>query len=256
MNMFPWLRNHFKSFVLTHIYISQYRIGSYSSYTDWVSAGDSDLGFTSDAVTRNPTPSSLYDIQSVSLIESFSPLIEARGTFANNMSVNLRFNKTRTVNLNTASSQIIESSGNDVIIGFGYRIADFNRVIGFGSNSRSTRTSNANRQRTGNQTEQTAQNNQPNASSKGGFNNDLNIRMDVAVNTTHALIRKIVEQYTQATSGLRTTTIRLSADYSLSRSLTLRAFFDKAISMPLVSSSSYPTAETSTGVSLQFNLNQ
>lgn len=255
MNMFPWLRNHFKSFVLTHKYVSQYRIGSYSSYTDWVSAGDSDLGFTSDAVTGNPMPSSLYDIQSVSLIESFSPLIEARGTFANNMSVNLRFNKTRTVNLNTASSQIIESTGNDVIIGFGYRIADFNRVIGFGSNSRSTRTSNTNRQRTGIQTEQSTQNNQPNASSKGGFNNDLNIRMDVAVNTTHALIRKIVEQYTQATSGLRTTTIRLSADYSLSRSLTLRAFFDKAISMPLVSSSSYPTAETSTGVSLQFNLN-
>ena len=136
-----------------------------------------------------------------------------------------------------------------MVFGLGYRLPDFNRIIGFGSNSvkagrRQTRVNRA-------QAAQTE-----NADNLPEFNNDLNIRVDVSHKITQALIRKIEDRFTQATSGLKTTAIRFSADYALSRSLTLRAFFDKTIHVPLVSSSAYPTANTSAGMSLRLNLNR
>ncbi|MPM73571.1 hypothetical protein SDC9_120553 [bioreactor metagenome] len=171
-----------------------------------------------------------------------------RSVLDNNMMLNFRINRTRSLNLNISSYQIVETNDNDIVIGLGYRLPDFNRIIGFGSNSMK-----ADRRRTHiNRTQQTQQDNVGNVPE---FNNDLNIRVDISHKVTQALIRKIEDQFTQATSGLKTTSIRFSADYALSRSLTLRAFFDKIINMPLVSSSAYPTANTNAGMSLRLNLN-
>lgn len=155
------------------------------------------------------------------------------------------------MNLNISSYQLVETSDNDIVVGLGYRVPDFNRIIGFGSNTNRDR---ARRKpaRTGN--EDTA--NQTRQTTNSGFNNDLNIKLDISHKTTQALIRKIEDQFTQATSGVRTTSIKFSADYAISRSLTLRAFFDKIINTPLVSSTSYPTANTNVGLSLRFNLTQ
>ncbi len=250
LQMLPALQSNFKSLALAHKYVSQYRVGAFSSFLNWVPMEDnSDLGYIRDVLTGSPVPSSPYDISAVNLIESFSPLIEARGVLNNNLTINFRINRTRALNLNISSYQIVETKDNDLVFGLGYRLADFNRVIGFGSNSmksdrRRTRSTRAR------QTEQSNTQNLP------AFNNDLNIRVDVSHKTTYSLIRKIENGFTQATSGLKTTSIRCSADYALSRSLTLRAFFDKIINMPLVSSSAYPTANTNAGLSLRLNFNQ
>ena len=250
LQMLPMLQSNFKSLMLTHKYVSQYRVGAFSSFLNWVPMSDnSDLGYIRDVLTGSPVPSSPYDISAVNLIESFSPLFEARGVLDNNMTLNFRINRTRSLNLNITSYQMVETNDNDLVFGLGYRWANFNRVVGFGSNSikpdrRRTRV---------NRSQETEQGNNANLSE---FNNDLNIRVDVSHKTTQALIRKIEDQFTQATSGLKTTSIRVSADYALSRSLTLRAFFDKIINTPLVSSSSYPTANTNAGMSLRLNLNQ
>lgn len=249
LNSLPFLGSQFKSFVLTHKYVSQYRVGAFSSFLNWVPTNEnSDLGYIRDVLTGSPIPSSPYDISAVSLMESFTPLIEARGILHNNLTVNLRFNKTRAMNLNISSYQLVETSDNDIVIGLGYRVPDFNRVIGFGSNSTRERSRPRSRKDEQEKTTQTP--------TTGGFNNDLNIRVDVSYKNTQALIRKIEEQFTQATSGVRTTSIKVSADYAMSKSLTLRAFFDKIINTPLVSSSSYPTANTNVGLSLRFNLTQ
>lgn len=246
MNTFPALQNMFSSFVFAHKYVSQYRVENYTSFLNRVSVGDnSDLGYIRDVLTGSPIPSSPYDISAVSLVESFNPLIEARGTFTNSMTVNLRMNKTRTLNLNISSYQIVETSDNDFVFGLGYRIPDFNRIIGFGSNSIRRRPLSARQKTSATQEMQTST-----------FNNDLNIRVDVSHKITQALIRKIEDGFTQSTAGLRTTGIQVSADYAMSRALTLRAFFDRMVNTPLVSSSAYPTSSTSAGLSLRFNLNQ
>lgn len=250
LQMLPVLQNNFKTLIITHKYVSQYRVGAFSSFLNWVPMNDnSDLGYIRDVLTGSPVPSSPYDISAVNLIESFSPLIEARGVLDNNMTLNFRVNRTRSLNLNITSYQIVETNDNDIVFGLGYRLPDFNRIIGFGSNSIK-----ADRRRT--RINRSQQSNQSNVSNLPEFNNDLNIRVDISHKITDALIRKIEDGFTQATSGLKTTSIRFSADYALSRSLTLRAFFDKIINMPLVSSSAYPTSNTNAGLSLRINFNQ
>ncbi|WP_169337977.1 cell surface protein SprA [Proteiniphilum acetatigenes] len=249
IRLLPQLGEHMQSLTLTHQYLSQYRIGSFESFMSWVPLSDgSDLGYIRDAVSGSPVPSSPFNISSASIQESFNPLIEARGVWDNNISLHFRINRSRALNLNIASYQIVETSDRDIVTGLGYRIQHFNRIIGLGANS-------TQRERRRPSAGKTTGDTQPDDRT-AAFSNDLNIRLDISRKITHAMIRRIEEGFTQATSGIRTTTISFSADYSLSRLVTLRAFFDKMVHRPLVSSGSYPTSTTSAGISLRFNMDQ
>ena len=118
---FPSLQLHLRSLTINHQYVSQYRIGSFGSFLSWVPAGDDDmLGFIRDATSGAPIPSSPFDISSVSIVESFNPLIEMRSMFLNDLDLGVRINRTRTVNLNLSSVQIVETSDNDMVVGLGY----------------------------------------------------------------------------------------------------------------------------------------
>ncbi|WP_255491354.1 cell surface protein SprA [Dysgonomonas sp. ZJ279] len=221
----PAIKEKFRSIRFNHSYSCFYQVGSFNSFATWQQVDD-DLGFIRDVLTGNPVPSSPYNIASVGISEIFNPLFGVEGILNNNMSINSQFNNMRTLNLNMASYQIIESIQKEIVVGFGYRIDEFNRVIGLTSKS------------------------------SKDFNNDLNIKADVSHKTSQALIRNIQEQFTQATSGTTTVTLKLSADYTLSRSLTLRAFFDRIMNNPLISSTGYPTTNTNFGISLKFTLIQ
>ena len=220
-----FLKDKVKALQFNHSYQSFYQVGGYNSYTSWVgaNAGD-DLGFIRDALSGTPVPNSPYDISSVSISESFNPLFGVNGTLNNNMSLNAQFNKARVLNLNISAYQIVESLQNEVIVGLGYRLNEFNRLIGLTSKN------------------------------SEGFNNDLTLKADLSHRSNQALIRKIEENFTQATSGTTTITLMFSADYSISRALTLRAFFDRVLNKPLISATSYPTTNTNFGVSVRFTL--
>jgi len=209
---FPELRNYLKSINLNHRYVSQYRVGSYSSYLGWVQLSDDnnkDVGYVLDPVTGNLNVTSPFDISSVSLMESFNPLIEIHTLLNNDLSFNLRLNKTRSLNLNLTSYQIVELNDNDIVLGMGYR----NKSI-------------------------------------------FSAQLDVTQKNTQVLIRNIESGFTQATSGLRTTTIRFSSDYALSKRLILKAYYDRVVNRPLVSAFTYPTTDSSAGLSLRFKLDQ
>lgn len=221
----PFLRNKVRVLQLTHAYRSLYQVGGYNSYSDWVRAED-DLGYIRDVLTGKPIPNSAYDISSVSISESFNPLFGINGTLSNNLSLNAQFNKTRVLNLNISSYQIVESLQNEWVVGAGYRINEFNKLIGIKSKK------------------------------SDGFNNDLTLKVDLSSRSNQVLIRKIEENYTQATSGATIFTIMFSADYAISRALTFRAFFDRVLNKPLVSAAAYSTTNTNFGVSLRYTLMQ
>lgn len=218
------IKDKIKRLKVSHSYSCYYQINSYSTFVGWV--GDGDMGFIQDALTGNPIPSSPYNISAVTITELFNPLIGLEGTLNNNMSLNGQYNTGRTLSLNMNSYQIIESLQKEIIVGLGYRINEFNRVIGFTTKK-------------------------PN-----GFNNDLNIKADFSHKTQQALLRKIEEEFTQATSGVTVITLKLSADYALSRSLSIKAFFDKILNKPLVTTSSYPKTDANFGISVKFTLLQ
>jgi len=220
----PWFKEKFKSVRLMHGYTSQYRVGSYQSHSSWVGMNN-DMGFIED-LDGNPSPSSPYNISSVSIVEQFNPLFGAEGTLNNSMTLRARYNTQRTLNLNITSYQIVESRQKEFVLGMGYTINEFNRIIGLSSKSQK------------------------------GFSNDLKLSGDLSYKSVHSLLRKIEERFSQATAGSTILTIKLSADYALSKALTLRGFFDRAVNKPLVSATAYPTTNTNFGVSIRFTLTQ
>jgi cell surface protein SprA len=218
----PAVKKHFKSMVLSHLYRCTYSVGGYSSFLNWVDVGNG-LGFVSSLDGR-PVPSSAYDIASVSLTEAFAPLIGLDATFNNNVTMGIKFARTRNINLNVSSFQIVEMFSNDVTVSLGYKYADFNKVLKMRK--------------------------------KENFSNDLTVRLDFTERKNQSLIRKIEDGYTQLTQGAQVRNIQLSADYAFSKSVTIRAFYDLQVNKPLVSSASYPTSNSSYGLSLRISLAQ
>ena len=220
----PAVKKYFKSLTLSHQYRCSYSVGAFTSFLNWVDAGQDGLGYIQSILNDNPTPSSPYSISSVSLTEAFSPLLGADATLLNNVTVRADYSTTRNLSLNTTSYQLVEALSKKVTIGLGYKYAEFNKVL----KMKKTR----------------------------DFSNDLTVRLDFSFNKMQSLIRKIDTQLTQATSGNIAKTISFSADYGLSRALTVRAFYDIQINEPLISSASYPTSNSNYGISLRFSLAQ
>ena len=222
MTQIPSIGNIFKSLTLTHAYQCTYSVGSYSSYLNWISA-DGKLGFTLDELTGRPIPSSPYNISSVAITERFAPLIGASATLKNNMTFNAEFRESRTLTLNSSAGQVVEASQRGITAGFGYKIVGFNSVLKLKGKQQ-------------------------------GVSNDLTINADFSYALNQALIRKIENAYTQATSGTRTISFNVTANYILSKRMTLGMYFEHQINTPLVSSSAYPTTNTAFGISFNFSL--
>lgn len=220
----PAIKKYFKSVTLSHQYRCTYTVGAYSSFLNWVDAGADGLGYIQSILNDNPTPSSPYSISSVSVNESFSPLLGADATLLNNVTVRADYTTTRNLALNTTSYNLVEAFSKKMTIGLGYKMTEFNKVL----KMKKTR----------------------------DFSNDLTVRLDFSYNKMQSLIRYIGGQATQATSGNIAKTFQFSADYGLSRALTLRAFYDIQINEPLISSASYPTSNSNYGISLRFSLAQ
>lgn len=217
------LRNIFKSFTLNHAYQCTYSVGSYSSYLNWMSADGGDLGFTLDELTGNPVPTSPYNISSVAITEKFAPLIGAAVTMKNDLTVSAEYRDSRTLTLNTSAGQVVEANQRGLTFGLGYKIVGFNTVLKMKGSGK-------------------------------GISNDLSINGDFSFSETQALIRRIETAYTQATSGTRSINLNFTASYVMSRRLTLGAFFDHQINTPIVSSTAYPTTNTSFGFNINLSL--
>ena len=220
----PSIRKHLKTLVLNHQYRGTYSVGAFSSFLSWVDANQDGLGYVRDILSGNPTPSSPYEIASVSITDGFSPLFGVDATLLNNVSARAEYRTTRNLSLNISSYQIVESLNNEIIVGLGYKFAEFNKVL----KRKKTR----------------------------DFSNDLTVRLDFSYRKMQSFIRKIETRLTQATAGNIAQTLQFSADYGLSRALTLRAFYDLQINKPLITSTSFPTSNSNYGVSVRFSLAQ
>lgn len=218
----PFLAPVFKSITLNHAYQCTYTVGSYSSFLNWISV-DGDKGFTLDELTGMPVPSSPYNISSVAIIEKFAPLIGISATLHNGMTFNAEYRDARTLTLNTSAGQIVEATQKGITAGFGYKIIGFNSVLKL-------------------------------KGSQQGISHDLTLNGDFSYAQNQALIRRIESNYTQATSGTRTININITANYILSRKMTVGAYFEHQINTPIVSSNAYPTTNTAFGLSFNLSL--
>ena len=241
LSKLTWMQGVFKSFNINHSYKSIYSVGSYASYSSWLEYMG-DLGYVK-AADGSYTPSSRYNISTVSINEAFSPLLGVDMTFNNNLTCKVEYRTTRVLNLSMTSVQINESNSKDWVIGMGYKINDFNL---FGATK--------SRKVKGSKKDSDNNNDKQQTTKKKGVNHDLNTRLDISFRKQAAITRDIASGVSSASSGNSALKVSLAADYTLSRLLTLSAYYDRQTNTPLLSSSSYPTTTQDFGVSLRFSL--
>lgn len=161
-------------------------------------------------------------INTVSISEQLSPLLKLDVTWKNSLLTNLEVKTDRTLSLSFSNNQVTEVNGKEYIIGSGYRLREIPLPFKIG---------------------------------KKKIKSDLNIKADISFRNNKTVIRRIVEQTNQATSGQNTIAIKTSADYVISERLNVRLFWDKNINNPLISTS-YPTSNANAGLSIRFTLAQ
>ena len=231
LSKLKWFNEHFKSVNLNHAYKSIFAVGSYTSSSETASL----LG---------------WNVPTVSINESFSPLIGADVTFLNNLTMKAEYRRTRVLNLSMTSVQINESRSNDIVIGLGYKISDF-RLFGAGTSRKIKKAQGGSKKKAD---DQNASSSSSAGKKSGGVNHDLNMRFDITWRDQAAITRDIATCTSSASSGNAALKMSFMADYTLSRLLTLSAYYERQTNKPLLSSSSYPTTTHDFGLSMKFSL--
>ena len=207
----------------------------------------------------------MYDISTVSINESFAPLMGLNMTFNNNMTLKVEYRSTRVLNLSLTSAQLNETGSKDFVIGWGYKINDFKLSNVFHSKRATARKearnkirnkngANANnRNGVGNQNNNNNNTNN-NRRNKNNFAHSLSMRFDFSIRNQDAIKRDIQTGLCEATSGQKAFKTSAQLDYAMSRLATLSIYYDRQRSQPLLSSSSYPTITQDFGFTMKFSL--
>ncbi|MFH0894895.1 MAG: cell surface protein SprA, partial [Bacteroidota bacterium] len=209
----------FKTFTVGHSYRCTYNIGAYTTNLLF----DEKDGFASmQNAAHNYIPK--YDVNVVTISEQFAPLFNLDMTWQNSLITKLEMKKTRDLSLSFSNNQLTEVKGQEIVVGTGYRFKNVSFIL----NSQGR---------------------------KKKINSDLNVTANVSIRTNKTVLRKIVENVSQVSSGQRMISINTAADYQISPKFNIRLFFDKIITNPFVSSQ-FPNSNTNGGISIRFTLAQ
>jgi len=216
LTKFDFFNKIFASFDVNHTYRSTYSVNSFSSLARNVITN----GFSSvfDA-NRNFLPE--YQFSQILLTEQFVPLLGIDFRLKNNMSMNLEYRKSRALSLSLANSQLAQQKDAGIIFGFGYRTSNLRLPFNlFGGKK---------------------------------LNNDINFKMDFALNDRKTTIFRADVENAEVSSGAKTIAYKPSIDYVLNQRFNLRMYYDGTITKPYTSQT-YNTSFTNFGVSLRFIL--
>ena len=207
---FAFMKKVFKSISVNHNYICNYNIGSFAS----------NLKYAEDARDLQDNWMSLFDVNLVSINEQFNPLISMDMVWANNLTTHWDINRRRDVSLSLVNAQLSETSGNEIVLGLGYRFGNLPIFL-----------------------------------KSKQLNNDINVQFDFSIRKNNTIIRRITENVDQLTAGEKVMSIKVSADYTFNNRLNLRLFYDRKVDTPYLSLS-YPTTNTNFGLSIRYTLMQ
>lgn len=220
VSQIPGLNKIMRSLNFTHSYRSSYNVGSFITNLNYEEQGDG-FSYVRDIANNFIPP---YDFNSVSITETFSPLINVDIMWNNDLTTRAEIKRSRNLTLSFANNQLTEVLSNEYTMGIGYRFTQMDLII---------KTKN----------------------SQQAYSNDLNLRADLSYRKNKTVLRKIVENDDQITAGQSAFSIKTTADYMLSDRFQLRVFFDKVMNNPFTSLS-FPTSNTNIGVSFRFTLAQ
>jgi cell surface protein SprA len=224
----PLFKKIFKNIVFTHAYQSTMNMAGFQSNYKYTS----DPMYDPTIFINNPFAHSVKDdnqnfisryfMNSITLMESYNPLIKMDLTFNNTVQASVEIKSSRNISLNFPNSQITESSTFEVIVGAGYTVKNVKLPFRIGGKE---------------------------------IKSNLNLRFDFGMRDNSTVIRKIDTMIEQVTAGQRAINIKAFAEYQVNTSITVRLFVDQIINNPFVANQ-FPTANTNAGLSIRFTLSQ
>ncbi|MFN8277447.1 MAG: cell surface protein SprA [Chitinophagales bacterium] len=218
LSKIKWLQKVFTNVNITHGYTSTLTVSNFSTNLD--------AQINNGNPTRVDTISGNYysalAIPSVSINESFSPLIGIDMTFKNQVSARFDYKKSRTLTMNFADYQMIENNSSTFTFGAGYTVRGLRLPIKI----------------------------------KGKLlrlDNDLKFKLDVSYRDAVVINHRIDETTPQLTSGATNITISPAIDYVISQRMNVRVFVDYNKTIPKISTS-FETTNIRGGIQFRFTL--
>lgn len=220
LNKIPALKKWFNNISISHKYSSTYSIGSY--YTDAAISGKENYDYGHETVfNSNGDFIPPVSMEGVQISEQFNPLIRLSVSMTNSIQLNFSLQKNRTLNLSFSNNQLTETTRDGITFGGGYRFKDVAVDIKV-------------------------------AEETHHLKSDIVLQLNLTYNSNKTNIRKINQNISQVSSGSEVWMAEISAEYALSSTLTLRAFFQTNINTPFISNS-YPNSTTKGGLTVRFS---
>lgn len=217
---FKWMQKVFTNFSLTHGYNSTLTVNSFQTNLDYQGDGEVYGGTRLDTLNGNYfTP---YNMPSIIINEQLSPLIGVDMMFKNNLTVKFDYKKSRSLAINFADFQMVETNSSQITFGAGYKVKGLKLPIKI-------------------------------KGKKIRLDNDLNFRFDFSYRDNVTINHRIDELQPQVTQGNTTITIQPSIDYIINKRMNVRLFFDQTRSIPKISTG-FPTVNTRGGLTFRFSL--
>lgn len=220
LNKIQFLKKWFTNIAISHRYSSTYTVGNF--YTDATLSGVEDYDYGSESVLNSTgdyvPPVSMEGVQ---ITEQFNPMIRIAVNMVNSFQFNFSLQKNRTLMLSFSNNQLTETTRSGFTLGAGYSFKDIAFDVKFADKTHKLKS-------------------------------DLVVKLNITYNSNKTTIRKINQNLSQISSGSSVWMAELSAEYALTSSLTLKAFFQTNINTPYISNS-YPNSTTKGGLTVKFS---
>ncbi|MFN7045554.1 MAG: cell surface protein SprA [Flavobacterium sp.] len=207
---YSWFKDNFKRFSVQHGYRAGYNVNAFRSNLN-AAPVDANGNFYASKIVSN-----------VNLIEQFNPLVRFDFEMKNSVKLLAEIKKDRTLNMSFDNNLLTEVSGNEYIVGIGYRIKDVTITSALADNV------------------------------SGVIKSDINIKADFTLRQSNTIVRYLDYDNNQLGGGQDLWSIKLTADYSFSKNLTAIFFYDHQFSQAVVSTS-FPTTNIRSGFTLRYN---
>ena len=203
----------FTSININHSYTSQYNIGGYNSLLRYQEAA----GAPSERdLENNFLPKNAY--QQISILDHFVPLIGIDARFQNQVSTSGEYRTLKTLNYSLQNSQLAMLSEQSFVLGIGYRKNNYRLPFGWLADRK--------------------------------LNNDLNFRMDIAINDRKTSVFRSDISYSEISSGNKSLSYNPTLDLTINQTYNIRLFYNSNVVKPYTSQN-YATSYTYFGVNLR-----
>jgi len=211
---FEFFKKHFRRVSLQHNYRASYTINAFRSNFEY----DKDPnGLDKTGNFFNKTIMS-----NINLVEQFSPLIRMDFELKSSLKFLTEIKKDRALSMSFDNNLLTEIKGMEYVFGLGYRFKD---VI-FSSRLADSPT--------------------------GIIKSDINIKADVSYRNNQTIVRHLDYNNNQLAAGQNIWSLRITADYSLSKNLTAIFYYDHSFSKAVISTS-FPLTNIRSGFTLRYN---